>query len=67
MHHLENQLVPLIRKRNQITKAQQRTSSLDLLTDYRIENMDEMVTLLRLSCARNLARAFIIENTVLPQ
>lgn len=66
MHHLENQLVPLIRKRNRMAKAQ-NANSLNLMTDYRIENIDEMVTLLRLACARNLARAFIIENTVFPQ
>lgn len=65
MHHLENQLVPLINKRKQLMK-QQKSDSLNLITDYRIENIDEMIKLLRLSCARNLARAFIIQNTVMP-
>jgi len=32
--------------------------------DYRVENVDEIMNLLRLACARNLARALIIENTL---
>lgn len=34
-----------------------------ILKDYRMENIDEIVKLIRLACARNLARAIVIENT----
>jgi len=32
--------------------------------DYRVENVDEILNLMRLACARNLARALIIENAM---
>lgn len=35
----------------------------EIIKDYRIESIDEIVKLLRLACARNISRAFIIENT----
>lgn len=65
LHHLENQFIPFIEKRKNLVKSG-KVSSLNLLNDCRIENIDDMIMLLRLACARNLARAFIIENTVLP-
>ena len=37
----------------------------NILKNYRIENIEEIINLLRLACARNLSRAVIIENTVL--
>lgn len=38
---------------------------INILKDYRIENIEEIVNLLRLACARNLSRAIIIENTMM--
>uniref|UniRef100_T1GZG6 Uncharacterized protein n=1 Tax=Megaselia scalaris TaxID=36166 RepID=T1GZG6_MEGSC len=62
LHHVESDLMPLIeRKKNKV--RENPDSPVDLIKDYRIENIDEIVKLLRLACARNISRAFIIENT----
>lgn len=62
LHHLEHQLIPLIDKKKQIVQSG-KAKTLNLLNDCRIEHVDEIVKLLRLSCARNLARSLIHENT----
>lgn len=62
-HYLEGQLVPLIEKRKALLKTYKETQTLNLLYDCRIENIDEMVKLIRLACTRNLSRALILENT----
>lgn len=64
LQHLENQLIPLIDKKKAYLAAG-KTDVLNLLNDCRIENIEDMVRLIRLACARNLSRAFIIENTVI--
>lgn len=40
-------------------------SSKTVFSDYRVENVEEILDLMRLACARNLSRAMIIENTAL--
>lgn len=62
LHHLEHQMIPLIEKKKRMIVSGKATS-LNLLNDCRIEHVDEIVKLLRLSCARNLARSLINENT----
>lgn len=64
LHHLENQLVPLIEKQKSLLASGQ-IPSINLLNDCRIENINDIVRLIRLACARNLARALIIEKTVI--
>ncbi|XP_055377669.1 nuclear pore complex protein Nup75 [Condylostylus longicornis] len=58
LQHLETNLIPLIEKRRHLENPK-------IFKDYRIENIEEIVKLLRLACARNLARALVIENTVI--
>ncbi|XP_055920799.1 nuclear pore complex protein Nup75 [Eupeodes corollae] len=64
LNHLESQLVPLIEKKKKIIEKNPN-ATIDILKDYRIENIEEIINLLRLACARNLSRAIIIENTVI--
>lgn len=62
LQHLEMELTPLIeRSKKQMEKAGDKQPH--ILKDYRMENIDEIVKLIRLACARNLARAIVIENT----
>ncbi|XP_058826939.1 nuclear pore complex protein Nup75 [Topomyia yanbarensis] len=76
LHHLEWDLVPMIEKRKEQLKGSNRmeTDSGDndmnnqaLISKFSSNLLnnctDDLVKLLRLACARNLARAFIIENT----
>ncbi|XP_053965404.1 nuclear pore complex protein Nup75 [Anastrepha ludens] len=64
LHHLESELVPLIdKKKKRLEKYPDE--SVEILKDYRIENIEEIINLLRLACARNLSRAIIIENTIM--
>lgn len=63
LHHLEHQLLPLIEKKKRLFESG-KSETLDILNDCRIEHIDDIVKLLRLSCARNLARSLIRENTV---
>lgn len=63
LNHLESQLVPLIERKKKILDKNPN-ASINILKDYRIENIEEIISLLRLACARNLSRAIIIENTV---
>ena len=37
---------------------------LNLFSDYRVENIEELIKLIRLATARNLARSLVIEKTV---
>ena len=62
LHHLENQLLPMVEKRMELLKMG-KIETLQLLNDCRIENILDMNKLIRLACARNLSRALIIENT----
>ncbi|KAH8280600.1 hypothetical protein KR018_012058, partial [Drosophila ironensis] len=61
LHHIETELVPLI-ERNVARYGEHNTET--VFKDYRVENVNEILNLMRLACARNLARAVIIENTV---
>ncbi|XP_036334091.1 nuclear pore complex protein Nup75 [Rhagoletis pomonella] len=64
LHHLESELVPLIdKKKKRLEKYPDEP--IEILKDYRIENIEEIINLLRLACARNLSRAIIIENTIM--
>ena len=73
LHQLDTDLVPIIEQRKRIRKAKLGAAHGDdenlalnekftanLLNNY----TDDLVKLLRLACARNLARAFIIEKTI---
>ncbi|TMW50477.1 hypothetical protein DOY81_004473 [Sarcophaga bullata] len=64
LHHLESELVPLIEKKKKMLE-EYPDEPINILKDYRIENIEEIVNLLRLACARNLSRAIIIENTMI--
>ncbi|KAH8320516.1 hypothetical protein KR067_004739, partial [Drosophila pandora] len=61
LHHIETELVPII-ERNTDKFGEHHTET--VFKDYRVENIDEILNLMRLACARNLARAMIIENTM---
>lgn len=62
LHHVESDLMPLIQKKKSEVQNNPEVP-VEVIKDYRIENIDEIVKLLRLACARNISRAFIIENT----
>ncbi|KAH8401109.1 hypothetical protein KR009_003119, partial [Drosophila setifemur] len=62
LHHIETELVPII-ERDVDKYGNHHTET--VFKDYRVENIDEILNLMRLACARNLARAMIIENTIL--
>ncbi|XP_037807041.1 nuclear pore complex protein Nup75 [Lucilia sericata] len=64
LHHLESELVPLIEKKKKRLEKYP-DEPVNILKDYRIENIEEIINLLRLACARNLSRAIIIENTMM--
>uniref|UniRef100_A0A336M568 Nuclear pore complex protein Nup85 n=1 Tax=Culicoides sonorensis TaxID=179676 RepID=A0A336M568_CULSO len=69
LHHLENDLMPLIEKKKQALKRKEAGDA--QMEDPIIANTlhgrsEDLVQLLRLSCARNLSRALIIENTLGP-
>ncbi|XP_063697809.1 nuclear pore complex protein Nup75, partial [Culicoides brevitarsis] len=59
LQHLQNDLIPFIdiEKQCMISKA-------DPITGTSYERKEDLIQLLRLSCARNLSRALIIENTL---
>ncbi|XP_022228902.2 nuclear pore complex protein Nup75 [Drosophila obscura] len=60
LHHMETELVPIIeRNTNQLG----HNNAESVFKDYRVENVDEILNIMRLACARNLARALVIENT----
>ncbi|XP_017148759.1 nuclear pore complex protein Nup75 isoform X1 [Drosophila miranda] len=61
LHHLETELVPII-ERNTDKLGNQKNAE-TVFKDYRAENIDEILNILRLACARNLARSLVIENT----
>ncbi|XP_016985980.1 nuclear pore complex protein Nup75 [Drosophila rhopaloa] len=61
LHHIETELVPIIER--DVTKYGKHHTE-TVFKDYRVENVDEILNLMRLACARNLARALIIENTM---
>lgn len=54
--------MPLIEKKKNKVRENPEIA-VEVIKDYRIENIDEIVKYLRLACARNISRAFIIENT----
>lgn len=62
MHYLENQLVPLLEKKKELL-AKGKENAVKWLSDSRIENISDMLKLIRMACIRNLSRALIIENT----
>lgn len=64
LHHLESELVPLIEKKKKLLEKYP-DAPVNILKDYRIDNIEEIINLLRLACARNLSRAIIIENTMM--
>nr|XP_036669108.1 nuclear pore complex protein Nup75 [Drosophila suzukii] len=61
LHHIETELVPII-ERDVSKYGNHHTET--VFKDYRVENVDEILNLMRLACARNLARALIIENAM---
>ncbi|KAH8355279.1 hypothetical protein KR093_010332, partial [Drosophila rubida] len=63
LQHLEMELVPLIERNKLNTAKFSNHTSKTIFKDYRVENVEEILDLMRLACARNLARAMIIENT----
>ncbi|XP_060653563.1 nuclear pore complex protein Nup75 [Drosophila nasuta] len=63
LQHLEMELVPLIERNKLNTAKFSNQTSKTIFKDYRVENIEEILDLMRLACARNLARAMIIENT----
>lgn len=70
LHHLENDLMPLIKRKKDIMKRKEDGDD-TLMEDPILSNTlhgraEDLVQLLRLSCARNLSRALIIENTLGP-
>lgn len=80
LHHIETGLVPIIdrdiEKHGDVRLI--LTNTVDVIfiirifqhhtatvfKDYRAENIADILNLMRLACARNLARALIFENTV---
>lgn len=78
LHHLEWDLVPMIEKRKEQLRGTRKVADtgedeadidsqalLPKFSSNLLNNCtDDLVKMLRLACARNLARAFIIENTV---
>lgn len=78
LHHLEWDLVPMIEKRKEQLRGSRKMDEngdengdidnqalLPKFSSNLLNNCtDDLVKMLRLACARNLARAFIIENTV---
>lgn len=78
MHYLESQLIPLIEKKKKQMEKENMDMEVDVETfknvlqlkcgssSNKVDNIEELVKLIRLACARNLARALIIENTVIP-
>ncbi|XP_023164937.2 nuclear pore complex protein Nup75 [Drosophila hydei] len=63
LQHLEMELVPLIERNKLNTAKFNNQTSKTVFSDYRVENVEEILDLMRLACARNLSRAMIIENT----
>ncbi|XP_017837537.1 nuclear pore complex protein Nup75 [Drosophila busckii] len=63
LQHLEMELVPLIERNKRARKQPSNQTNETALKDYRVEHTEEILDLMRLACARNLARAMIIENT----
>ncbi|TDG51084.1 hypothetical protein AWZ03_002447 [Drosophila navojoa] len=63
LQHLELELVPIIERNKLNTAKFNNQSSKTVFSDYRVENVEEILDLMRLACARNLSRATIIENT----
>lgn len=66
LHHLENALVPHVEKQAKLQKSKNAgnkdtNESMNLLNG----SSQDLVQLLRLSCARNLSRSLIIENTLI--
>jgi nuclear pore complex protein Nup85 len=59
LHHLENDLIPFLEKQEK-NNVNGNSEGLNLLNGC----PDDLVQMLRLTCARNLARAVIIENTL---
>lgn len=78
MHYLESQLIPLIEKKKKQMEKENQDMEVDVETfrnvlqlkcgksSNKVDNIEELVKLIRLACARNLARSLIIENTVIP-
>lgn len=69
LHHLENDLMPLIEKKKETIKRNEVSDGEledPILANTLHGRAEDLVQLLRLSCARNLSRALIIENTLGP-
>ncbi|XP_068148193.1 nuclear pore complex protein Nup75 [Drosophila tropicalis] len=64
LRHLETELVPLIERNKRKTATFSNQSSKTVFKDFRVENIEEILNLMRLACARNLSRALIIEKTL---
>uniref|UniRef100_A0A1B0EYK0 Nuclear pore complex protein Nup85 n=1 Tax=Lutzomyia longipalpis TaxID=7200 RepID=A0A1B0EYK0_LUTLO len=64
IHHLEAAFVPLVEKLQSKTAVNGEMKT-PILNYSRLEDIEELIKLLRMAAARNLARMLIIENTVL--
>ncbi|XP_059608991.1 nuclear pore complex protein Nup75 [Phlebotomus argentipes] len=64
IHHLEAEFLPLVDKVRS-SSAISGESRTPILNHSRLEDIDQLIRLLRMAAARNLARMLIIENTVL--
>ncbi|KAL9915780.1 nuclear pore complex protein Nup75 isoform 1-T2 [Glossina fuscipes fuscipes] len=64
LQHLESNLMPLIEKKKKHMEKHPN-EPINILKHYRLDNVEQIVNLLRLACARNLSRAIIIENTLI--
>uniref|UniRef100_A0A1A9W0U1 Nuclear pore complex protein Nup85 n=1 Tax=Glossina brevipalpis TaxID=37001 RepID=A0A1A9W0U1_9MUSC len=64
LQHLESDLIPLIEKKKKRLEKHP-DDPVNILKDYRHDNIEEIINLLRLACARNQSRAIIIENTLI--
>ncbi|XP_055693770.1 nuclear pore complex protein Nup75 [Lutzomyia longipalpis] len=64
IHHLEAAFVPLVEKLQNKTAVNGEMKT-PILNYSRLEDIEELIKLLRMAAARNLARMLIIENTVL--
>lgn len=64
LHHLENDLMPLIEKKKKEWQKSGKTSDDPILSNTLHGKPEDLIQLLRLSCARNISRALIIENTL---
>jgi nuclear pore complex protein Nup85 len=62
LHHLEANWLPLLEKKKNSKITNEKVAN--NLVDSRTSEDSNLISLLRLACARNLSRAFIIEKSM---